>query len=211
MNAAVLKSPKPMQELGRYQFSLRRMFIATTAVAAVFGLAVWGGWVHSDAVVYLSIAVVAAVFSSIARRTLLGGCVILRALWLSFVLGGMLFGDHSLEGDRRSLWIFAAFLPVSAMMLRLYTKAGAFSLLVSLLLAEIFAAMAIVYTYGLPTLFQAFASEDRPYAIQHLRSYFPIIEQWLIVTPWLAGIVLGEVLARRRKAKRSSTTIAVRS
>ena len=98
MNAAVLKSPKPMQELGRYQFSLRRMFIATTAVAAVFGLAVWGGWVHSDAVVYLSIAVVAAVFSSIARRTLLGGCVIL-ALWLSFVLGGMLFGDHSLEGD----------------------------------------------------------------------------------------------------------------
>ena len=80
MNAAVLKSPKPMQELGRYQFSLRRMFIATTAVAAVFGLAVWGGWVHSDAVVYLSIAVVAAVFSSIARRTLLGGCVILGAL-----------------------------------------------------------------------------------------------------------------------------------
>jgi hypothetical protein len=201
MDTASLKVLKPTQELGRYQFSLRRMFVATTAVAAVFGLAAWGGWVHSDAVVYLSIAVLASVFSSTARRTLLGSCVILGAFWISLLLGGLVFGYHGRGVGQGAFWIFAGLLTVFAMILRLYTKAGAFSLVTSLLLTEIFTAMMIVYISAYPTLFEAFANnEHRAVVLVRLRGNFPIDEQWLIVVPWLAGIVFGEILARQKSA-----------
>ena len=199
MGGACPKSPQS-QKAGRWQFSLRRMLAATTAVAAVLGLAAWGQWVHSDAVVYLSIAGVAAVFSSTARRTLLGGCVILLAFWLAMVLGEIAFGMHGRSGDPRSFWIFAGLLMLSAMILRLYTKAGALSLAGSLVLSELFTAIVIVYTYGCPTLFEAFDSENRQFALQHLRGNFPTVQQWLIVVPWLTGIVLGELLVRFKKA-----------
>ena len=61
-DAAFPENPKPARELTRCQFSLRRMFIATTAVAILFAFAAWGGWVKSDAVVYLAIAVLTGVF-----------------------------------------------------------------------------------------------------------------------------------------------------
>ena len=89
---AAFPEPSRLQEIRCRRFSLRRMLAATTGVAAVFGLAAWGGWVRSDAVAYLSIAVVAAVFSPAARRVLLGGCVILGTFWLAMVLGEIAFG-----------------------------------------------------------------------------------------------------------------------
>ena len=49
-------------ERSRWQFSLRRMFVATTAVAVVFSVAAWGGWAKRDAAVYLAIAVLAGIF-----------------------------------------------------------------------------------------------------------------------------------------------------
>lgn len=206
MDTAFPEDPKASQELERYQFGLRRMLAATMALAAVFGLAAWGGWVRSDAAVYLSIAAVAAVFSSGARRALLGACVIIGALWLAMFLGGMVFGMHGRGCDPRSFWIFAGFLTASAVILRLYTKACVFSLVASLVLAETFAAIVIVYTYGRPTLFQAFANEDRAYVLQHLRNNFVLIQQWLIVVPWLAGIVLGWFFARNRKGRQRPQT-----
>ena len=193
--------PSQLQKVGRWQFSLRRMFAATTAVATVLGLATWGGWVQSDAVVYLSMAVVAAVFSSTARRVLLGSCVILGASWLAMILGEMLFGNYGRFGVHpRSFWIIAGFLTASAVILRRFTKAGPFSLVASLVLAEVFVAIVIVYTCGYPTLFEAFDSEHREFVLLHLRGWFPTVQQWLIVVPWLTGIVLGEVLTRRKKA-----------
>ena len=85
------------------------------------------------------------------------------------------------------------------MILRRFTKAGAFSLAASLVLAEVFAAIAIVYTYGCPTLFQAFQGEHRESVLRHLLIWFPIFPQWLIVAPWLIGIALGELLNRHKK------------
>lgn len=192
--------PSQRQKVGRWQFSLRRMLAATTAVATVLGLATWGGWIRTDAVVYLSIAVMAATFSSPARRALLGGCVILGAFWLACVLGQIVFGAHGRMVDPRSMRVFAGLLTLSAMFLRLYTKAGACSLTASLVLAQLFTAIVIVYTYGCPTLFEAFASENREYVLLHLRGNFPTDQQLLIVPPWLTGIVLGEILTRYKKA-----------
>jgi hypothetical protein len=202
MGDACLK-PSQLQKVGHSQFSLRQMFIATTGIATVCGLATWGGWICSDAVVYLSIAVVAAAFSSTARRALRGGCVILGAFWLAMVLGEGVFG--STGGSSKwpgplSSWIFAGFLMLSAMVLRRFTKAGAFSLAASLVLAEVFTAIMIVYICVSSTLFEAFDSENRRRVLIELRAWFPTVEQWLIVVPWLTGIVLGELLTRHKKA-----------
>lgn len=195
--------PSPAPKAARWQFGLRQMIAATTAVAAVLSLSAWGGWIHSDAVAYLSIALVAAVFSSTARRALLGGCVIVGAFWLAMVLGHAAFGARGRGLDPRFLWIFAVLLTPSATILRLCTKAGAVSLATSLLLSEIFAAIVIVYTYGCPTLLEAFARENRHYVLQHLRgNFFTTDQQWLIVAPWLAGIVLGEVVIATQTGRR---------
>ena len=197
---AACPEPSRSQEIRCWQFSLRQMLAATTAVDTVLGLAVWGGWVRSDAVVYLSIAVVVAVFSSTARRALLGGCVILGTFCLAMVLGEIAFGPSGrFTPNPLSFWIFAGLLTLSAMILRRFTKAGAFSLAASLVLAEVFAAIAIVYTYGCPTLFQAFQGEHRESVLRHLLIWFPIFPQWLIVAPWLIGIALGELLNRHKK------------
>lgn len=200
----VRPKPSQSQKLGRWQLSLRQMLAATTAAGTVLGLAAWGGWVQSDAVVYLAIAVVAAVFSSTARRTLLGVCIILGTFWLAMVLGEIAFGPGGrFTPNPLSFWVFAGLLTLSAMILRRFTKADAFSLVASLVLAEVFAAIVIVYTYGCPTLFNAFDSENRDSVLRHLRIWFPIFPQWLIVVPWLTGIALGEVLARHKKARDS--------
>lgn len=189
------------QKAGPWQFGLRQMLAATTAVAAVLGLATWGGWVRSDAVAYLSVAVVAAALFAAARRVLLGGCVILGLFWLAMVLGDVVFGTggRSTPGRLES-WLFAGFLMPSATILRRFTKAGALSLAASLVLAEVVAAIAIVYTYGCPTLFEAFDRANREFVLAHLRVWFPAVGQWLIVVPWLTGIVLGELLVRGKKA-----------
>lgn len=195
--------PPQLQKAGRWQFSLRQMLAATTAVAMVLALAAWGGWGHSDAVVYLAIAVVAAVFSSTARRALLGGCVILGAFWLAVLLGETVFGGTGGTGKwpgPLTSWIFAVLLTSSATILRRFTKAGAFSLAASLLLAEVCVALVIVYICVSATLLDAFGSENRWVVLMELRAWFPTVEQWLIVVPWLTGIALGELLARRKKA-----------
>ncbi len=196
-------------ERSRWQFSLRRMFVATTAVAVSFSLAAWGGWIKSDAVVYLSIVVLAGVFSSFARRAIFGACVILGEFWLSAILGSSFFdippGRSSFPGPQLFWIIFACLLAISATILRLYTRATAISLVASLLLAEIFTAAVVIYFYGLPTLFQALAAENRRYVFVHFRGNFPMVEQLFIVVPWLLGIALGEFVARRRKSGRGQS------
>lgn len=184
---------------GHRQFGLRRMFVATAGVAVVLGLAAWGGWIHSDATAYLSIVMAAAVMFSRVRRVVLGGCAILIAWWLAMVLAELLFGIQGRGGNPRGYWIFACILAFFAVVLRTCTKAGTVSLVGSLLLAEAFTAIVIVYTYGYPTLFQALGGERRAYVLQHLRGNFPVREQWLIVPPWLGGIVLGGLLSQLRR------------
>ena len=81
----------------RWQFSLRQLFAAITGIAILLGWALWGGWVRSDAVVYLSIAVLAGVFSCAARQGLIGAGAILAALWLTGVMTGVASGPSYLN------------------------------------------------------------------------------------------------------------------
>jgi hypothetical protein len=197
-----IESTTSMPERSRWQFSLRRMFVATTAIAILLSLASWGGWVRSDAVVYLSILVLGGVFSAATRRAILGACSIVAALWLAVVFGQIAFGPASgrLGVNPESLWIFALLLVAAATLLRLYTRTSAWPLMASLILIEMLIAAVVIYTYGCPTLFQAFSPDNRRYVLIHFRGNFPIVQQLFIVMPWLFGIVLGEVLTRRRKS-----------
>lgn len=190
-----------------WQFSLRRMFVATTLVALVFSCAAAGGWVKSDAPVYLTIAVLAGVFWSAARRALLGAGTIFVAFWLAIIFGQIAFGPargrFGLHPD--ALWIFVVLEVVSSVLVRRYALASAWSLLASLVVFEIFlAAEVIIYNCYCPYLFQAFAAENRGRVFVELRDDFFVAGAQLaivlfIVVPWLAGIAIAEILARAKK------------
>ena len=186
--------------LGHWHCSCLHVLIAVVGVAAIWELAVWGRWSDSDAVVYLLLAVVAATFSRVARQTIFGTCTILGSAWFALILGDMLFGVYGPYSiDPRSFWIVGGFLAISAAALRFFGRMGRASLVASLMLAEGTVALVIVYTYGCPTLFQAFNDENRAYVIHHLRVWFPAVQQWMIVLPWLAGSFLGDLFLRQKE------------
>ncbi len=195
---------EPPPARSRWQFSLRRMFVATTAVAVLLSLASWGGWVKSDAVVYLSIAVLAAVFSAAARQRIWARAPFWRASCLAGILRAAFLHPAPVRGivDPEEWWIFSTTLVVSAGLMRTYTRASASSLLTSLALFELFMAGVAIYAYGCPTLFDALSPRHRLSLSIHFAGNFPLVEQWFIVPPWLAGIVAGEILSRRRKSGR---------
>jgi hypothetical protein len=95
--------------------------------------------------------------------------------------------------------VFAGGSDHAAAVLRFYGKMGWASLAASLVFAEAVTAIVIVYTYGCPTLFQAFNDENRAYTIHHLCVWFPTVQQCLIVPPWLAGIFLGDFFRQHKK------------
>jgi hypothetical protein len=178
---------------------LRKMLVALMAVAILFGLATWGGWVKRDAVLYLSVAVVAVVFSSAARHTLLGVWAIFMSFCLGLILADIIFGRYPVANvNPRSVWLFTPLLLSSAAFLRGYTRATAWSLVISLVLIELFIVAVPIYGHGCSTLFQALAPEYREKVFKSLQDLFPI-QRWYIVAPWLLGIVAGEVILRRRK------------
>jgi hypothetical protein len=184
----------------RWQFSIRQMFAAITGIAILLGWASWGGWVQSDAVVYLSIAVLAGVFLRTARRCLLGACTILGTCFLVGFMSECVFGP---TGDRigvdlRAVWIFALVSLSFAVLLRVFTRATAWSLVGSLLLIELFLVAIIIYTYGCPMLHCALAAKYREGVVDHFLIWFPE-QRWYIAAPWLLGIAIGEIIVRRRK------------
>ena len=197
-DAAFPENPKPARELTRCQFSLRRMFIATTAVAILFAFAAWGGWVKSDAVVYLAIAVLTGVFWRAARHALIGAGMILGACWLAAFLAESISHYPGRTFDPRAVWIFAPLVFSSAALLRACARANVWSLLGSLLLIELFIVAIIIYTYGCPMLHCALAAEYREGVFHHFLECFPE-QRWYIAAPWLLGIVVGEIILRRRK------------
>lgn len=201
MDLASPENPTPTRS--RWQFSLRQMFAATTGVAIVFALAAWGGWVKSDAVVYLSLAVLVGEFVRATRWALMGAGTIIGAFWLAVLLGHIIFGPgvgpHHMTPE--AVWIFFVLILASSGLLRMYTNASTWSLLVSLVLIEIFIGAVVVYSYGCPTLFQAFASDNRGSVLWHFRETFPPADIHLLVAaPWLAGIIFGKIVARNRNA-----------
>ena len=78
------------------------------------------------------------------------------------------------------------------------------SLVLSLILGEWFTAAAIVYSCGYETLFQllGFQNSDAFFRELALHQCFPKRfpgQLWYIGAPWLLGIVVGEIMAQRRK------------
>ena len=200
MSIDVIAKNDPRTANKRGQFTLCRMFVAMIAVAILFGVAAAGGWVKSDTVVYLTIAIIAGVFSRAARRALLGACTILAAFWLALFLGDMAFGLHGRSVDPRAAWIFAGLLVAAAVFLRLCTRASALSLVASLILVELFVIAVLIYLYGCPTLFSVLTVEDRTAFFVWLRMHF-VEQRWYIAAPWLIGVVLGEIVASRQRRK----------
>ena len=211
----------------RWQFSLRQMFVAITGVAIVFGIAAWGGWVKSDAVAYLSIAVLAGVFSRAARQALVGACVILIVIWLTGVLANMASGVLLVEGPSSepplvlvtfddihpySRWLAAPILFFVAAFLRANSYIPLRALIFSLLLIELFIATVIVYSChyqyfcDYQTLFRLLTSRNHHHRVdlQEFSLQGCLLNRlpgqlWYVAAPWLLGIVVGEIIMRRRK------------
>ncbi len=176
------------------------MFVAITAVAILFGLAAWGGWVKSDAVVYLAIAVLAGVFWRAARHALIGTVMILGALWLTAFLAELIFSPSRGGSDNlRFIWIFTPLVLSSAVILRTWLRATAWSLIGSLVLVELFIAAVIIYLWGGSILLQTIATEYRDSTFRSFLSMHFSEQRWYIATPWLLGIAVGEIIVRRRK------------
>jgi hypothetical protein len=210
VNASEPKRPPPDRELGRWQFTLGRMFVATTAVAVVFSLAAWGGWVKSDAVAYVAFAVLAGVFSRAARQALVGACAILAALWLTGFLADITHGLYwraspIADINPWPLWLAVPIIFYCAVFIRANAYATSWALIGSLVLVELFIAALIVHTCGYSTLLEALRSENREHVFREwvLQHYFPsrfYPQVCYIAIPWLLGIGLGEIVARRRKS-----------
>jgi hypothetical protein len=205
---------------GRWQFSLRQMFAATIGIAIVFGCASWGGWVKSDAVAYLSMAVLAGVFLRGTRPCLLGACAILGIFWLTGALAGLWAGTVTVSVvssssspswqvsvsnlNLRTMWLTAPLTLYLAAYLRANSRCSFRSLVLSLALMELFIAAIIVYTCGYSTLFELLWFQNRTLFFQKglLQQCFAerfSAQFWYFVMPWLLGIVFGEIIARRRK------------
>jgi hypothetical protein len=187
------------------------MFAATTAVAVVFGLAAWNGWAETDMPVYVSLVVVLAVFWRPARQALLGVCLLLIPLWITGLLGYITnFGPtivnwFSLDRFRpHALWISIPLACYCAAFLRANFYATARSLIGSVILIEVFIAIAIACFCGYYRMYQliGFQNRDDVYREWLLRNVFPSWfpgQLWYIAAPWLLGIVVGEIIVRHRK------------
>jgi hypothetical protein len=199
----------------RWQFSLRRMFVATTAIAVLFSVASSGGWVKSDVVLYLSAAVLAGVFSRNARRCLLRACVLFGIIYLTAHL------EHLMRPPRFGFFLedvdFGRLEPCStvslvfclAVFLRAYSRAKIWSLAGALVVAELLIMAAIFgmlrREYGCSTLcdlcFGSAVPSEGPEAFTRLHFWAQFAGQrWYIAAPWLLGIVMGEILVRLRKS-----------
>ncbi len=225
MDLASPQNPTPARS--RWQFSLRQMFAAVTGIAILLGWAAWGGWLAGDAVVYLSIALLAAVFSRMARCCLVGACAIFIVIWTTGVW-------HSMEDvldyvpshywfmfavGQRTLWVSAFLLLCVAAFLRVRIRATACELIASLALAELLIAAKLVCVeasyLGCWTLPQALGFADtcggdnelyRQASWSVLRDYFPR-PGLFIAGPWLLGIVVGEIVASYREPSNSGEEI----
>jgi hypothetical protein len=192
------KTPQ-IQKLSPWQFSLRRMFAATTVVAIVFSIAAWGGWAQYDAPAYLAILFCAAVFSANVRQAILGVCVIV----VVFILSLIVF-IPSRDGEVLPfLCFFALSLYASAFILRMENAARLLPLIASLILTEAIFAMTIIYSYDNPTVFHAFCGEHRGVYIQIFRDRFINSYHLFLIVPWLAGVGCAEIITRWKLKMRS--------
>ena len=187
----------PTPAPSRWQFSLRQMFAATTAVAILFGVAASGGWVQSDAVVYLAMAILTGVFWRAARHALIGAGMIVGAFCLAEWVAESISPSAAMFHPW-VVWIFPPLVFSSAAFLRACTRATIWSLIGSLVLIELFIVAGIIHRSGCPTLFQALTAKYREDVFNDCLDYFPG-QRWYIAAPWLFGIVVGEIIARRRK------------
>ena len=184
---------------GRWQFSLCRMFVATTAVAIVFGLAAWANFSDNIAVVCLAMTALAGVFSSSARYAIFGACIILVACCLALAFGPTI-DDVWPHGtvEPPAGWLLAIMLVMSGAGMREISGVGPWPLVASLVLVELFIVVVIIYNCGCSTLFQTLVPDHRQDVLNAFLDWFPE-QRWYIAAPWLLGIAVGEIIVRRRK------------
>jgi hypothetical protein len=208
MNPWDLQRPPPDRELGRWQFTLGRMFFATTAVAVLCSMAKLCDWFHTDAVAYMAILLVAAVLSPPVQRVVWGTFTVFAVamgICVAYTFANIFCLLLNLAGIRISTeqlagwWLGAGVLAFFVAVLRRYYIASGWCLMGSLALLELFVSACYFYSNGCPTLFHLFTAEHRP----KLGSYYVsecLLGQLCFAGFWMAGILLGMVWARLRKS-----------
>jgi hypothetical protein len=197
-----------------WQFNLRQMFAAITGIAILFGWAAWGGWAHGHVVVYLSVVLVAGILSRAVRRLLMGACLVVLVIWVTGVLRhltemhlGLYFGGGI---DPIALCLSILLVLFSAVFLRAKSHITIWALAGSLIFVELFVAAAILdegrLCFGGSRLFDVLGfngtdqiAQIRAEWIRQLLVHHLLNQRWYIVAPWLVGIVVGEIIVRRRK------------
>jgi hypothetical protein len=189
------------------------VFAAITGIAILLGWASWGGWVKSDAVAYLSIAVLAGVFSLVARQCLRGACIVVGVIWLTGILDYLerdpIYGSFDYRVvSLATIWSSSLFLLCSAAFLRAHSRISVWMLVASLVLVELFIAARLLYfSGGWSTLYETLAPKSQngvhgAFIAQMNRVFLTMRfrdQRWYIAAPWLLGIAIGEIIARRRK------------
>ena len=198
-----------------WQFRLRQLFAAIAGIAILLGWASWGGWVNGHVVVYLSMVLLAGIYSRAARRLLMGACLVILVIWVTGVLRhlteihfGLYFGGDRI--DPIALFVSTLLVLCCATFLRANLRISIWALAGSLILVELFVAAAILDEGGLSfqgsRLFDVlgFNGSDqidqiradwlRQVLVDHL-----LKQRWYIAAPWLLGIVIGEIIVHRRK------------
>jgi hypothetical protein len=202
---------------GRWQFSLRQMFAAVTGIALVLGWAKWQGQIESATTIYLSIAVLAGVFSRAARQALVGSCFVISVIWITGVLDEITIvrmGVILSQGIDPSTLLWSTLLVLcAATSLRANFRIGIWTLAGSFVLIELFVTAAIfdsvLRSFHLSTLNEVlgFGNDRRTEIVARLfrgsMKYHFLKQRWYIAAPWLLGIVVGEVIVRRRSASES--------
>jgi hypothetical protein len=171
----------------RWQFSLKRICLAMAAVAVVYGLAYWGGWACGCTAAFFAAIACAAVFSPTVRSALLGDGILIAAIGLSLPFAGILFGMNWHEYfDRNTFWVFSFFFFAAAFLGRIVARLSFSSLVLSLLLAEIYSAVSLVD----PT------SDFLRCAVLFQAKDMWCMEQFYFIAPWLLGAGIGESIVR---------------
>jgi hypothetical protein len=197
-------------DLGRWQFSLRRLLAAVTGVAVVFGCFGMLG-ATSSVVMFLSAAIVTSIFVRFVGTIVLGGSVIFACVYITIILRDLLerwflFMQYKYSsGQGRGLsaphdiymfLIALCMLVPSALLLRIFYGLDAKRLLGALIVFEIFLILLVVSIAGDSVV----AVLADAISFKFVGSYF-IQQRWSIVVPWLIGTAIGQmlfVLHRRR-------------
>jgi len=176
-----------------WQFSIRRMLVATAGLAAVLGFFGPIAGYGSSVVWFLAAVLVASIVVPHMGRITVGGFAIFACAILAMMAHDLIWTPLGRwpPADGRTALIGTPLLIVMAVCLRVYCRLNTWHLLSSLILWEIFLVLLIASISGFD--WGSVVSESR-----YILPWF-CVQRWYIVVPWLLGTALGGTIVRRTR------------